>query len=177
MAQVRSLADRYRLVERLGEGGMSVVWRGYDEVLGRQVAVKVLHGGVGTDEASRRLVRAEAKAAARLSHPNLTSVYDYGESTGPGGRVPFVVMELVEGPTLAERLARGPLAWPAAVRIAADVAAGLAAAHARGLVHRDVKPANVILTASGAKIVDFGIAAVAGARTDGDGTGVLLGTP
>ena len=68
MAQVRYLADRYRLVERLGEGGMSVVWRGYDEVLGRQVAVKVLHGGIGADDGSRRLVRTEAKAAARLSH-------------------------------------------------------------------------------------------------------------
>jgi eukaryotic-like serine/threonine-protein kinase len=91
--------------------------------------------------------------------------------------VPFVVMELVEGPTLAERLTRGPVPWRTAVRIAADVAAGLAAAHARGLVHRDIKPANVILTASGAKVVDFGIAAVAGDRTDGAGVGLLLGTP
>ena len=172
------LMDRYRLVERLGAGGMSVVWRAYDQVLGRHVAVKVLSGKYVADAASRNVIRAEAKAAARVSHPHLTNVYDYGESQQPDGTtVPFVVMELVEGSTLAERLARGPIPWRTALRVCAEVAAGLAAAHDSGLVHRDVKPANVMLTGAGAKVVDFGIAAVVGEQVDDGEDGVLLGTP
>jgi len=146
------LAGRYRLVERLGAGGMSVVWRGFDEVLGRQVAVKVLPPSTSTDRSFRRRLRAEAQAAARLSHPNITNVYDYGEATTVDGEpVPYVVMELVDGESLAAVLARvRRLPWPTAVRICSEVAAALAAAHARGIVHRDVTPANVMLTASGA---------------------------
>jgi serine/threonine-protein kinase len=147
---VRILGGRYRLVERLGKGGMSVVWRAYDEVLGRAVAVKVLAPSFAADAVSRERIRAEAQAAAVLSHPNITSVYDYGEQVQPDGtRVPYVVMELVHGPTLSRRLASGPLPWRTALRISAQVAAALAAAHARGLVHRDVKPANVMLTVNG----------------------------
>src|SRR5438046_4113037 len=157
---------------------MSVVWRGYDELLGRDVAVKVLSGQYATDEGSRDLIRAEAKVAASLSHPHLVNVHDYGEQALPGGgRVPFLVMELAEGPSLADRLAGGRLPWRAAVRMCAEVAAGLAAMHERGLVHRDVKPANVMLTRAGAKVVDFGIAAVAGDDADRCPDGLLLGTP
>ncbi|NJC72880.1 protein kinase [Planosporangium thailandense] len=176
MEAVRLLTDRYRLVERLGAGGMSVVWRAHDEVLGRDVAVKMLSGRYAGDAASRDLIRYEAQAAGRLSHPHVTSVYDYGEAVeSDGTRVPFVVMELVEGVTLDARLADGQLAWPVAVRIAAEVAAALAAAHARGLVHRDIKPANVMLTPAGVKVVDFGIAALAGANPED--TTTILGTP
>ncbi|MEV1146898.1 serine/threonine-protein kinase, partial [Micromonospora sp. NPDC049799] len=167
------LAGRYRLDERLGRGGMSVVWRAHDEVLERDVAVKVL---VATDPAARWRIRAEAKAAARLSHPNVTNVYDYGESPVGGDQVPFVVMELLTGTTLAQRLTEGPLPSRDALRIGAEVAAGLAAAHGEGLVHRDVKPENVMLTPTGAKVVDFGIAAVAG-TPEIDVEGRLLGTP
>jgi len=172
------LAGRYRLVERLGAGGMSVVWRGFDEVLGRQVAVKVLPPSTSTDPSFRRRLRAEAQAAARLSHPHITNVYDYGEATTVDGEpVPYVVMELVDGESLAAVLARSRrLPWPAAVRIASEVAAALAAAHARGIVHRDVTPANVMLTPSGAKVVDFGISALIG-ENDIDPDGSLLGTP
>jgi serine/threonine protein kinase len=172
------LAGRYRLVERLGSGGMSVVWRGFDEVLGRQVAVKVLPQANSADPSFRRRLRAEAQAAARLSHPHITNVYDYGEATSADGSpMPFVVMELVDGESLAAVLARvRVLPWPAAVRICAEVAAALAAAHARGIVHRDVTPANVMLTASGAKVVDFGISALIG-ENDIDPDGSLLGTP
>ncbi|GIF13239.1 hypothetical protein Ate01nite_32710 [Actinoplanes teichomyceticus] len=172
------LAGRYRLVERLGAGGMSVVWRGFDEVLGRQVAVKVLPPSTSADPSFRRRLRAEAQAAARLSHPHITNVYDYGEaSTVDGEAVPYVVMELVDGESLAAVLARvRTLPWHTAVRISADVAAALAAAHARGIVHRDVTPANVMLTASGAKVVDFGISALIG-ENDTDPDGSLLGTP
>jgi serine/threonine protein kinase len=173
------LAGRYRLVERLGAGGMSVVWRGFDEVLGRQVAVKVLPRANSADPAFRRRLRAEAQAAARLSHPHITNVYDYGEATlaDGGAPLPFVVMELIDGESLAAVLGRARLLpWPVAVRICAEVAAALAVAHARGIVHRDVTPANVMLTASGAKVVDFGISALIG-ENDIDPDGSLLGTP
>ncbi|WP_229830702.1 serine/threonine-protein kinase [Actinoplanes ianthinogenes] len=172
------LAGRYRLVERLGAGGMSVVWRGFDEVLGRQVAVKVLPPSTSADPSFRRRLRAEAQAAARLSHPHITNVYDYGEATTVDGEpVPYVVMELVDGESLAAVLTRvRTLPWNTAVRISADVAAALAAAHARGIVHRDVTPANVMLTSSGAKVVDFGISALIG-ENDTDPDGSLLGTP
>jgi eukaryotic-like serine/threonine-protein kinase len=172
------LANRYRLVERLGAGGMSVVWRGFDEVLGRQVAVKVLPPSTSADPSFRRRLRAEAQAAARLSHPNITNVYDYGEATTVDGEpVPYVVMELVDGESLAAVLARvRRLPWPAAVRICSEVSAALAAAHSRGIVHRDVTPANVMLTPAGAKVVDFGISALIG-ENDIDPDGSLLGTP
>ncbi|GII24996.1 serine/threonine-protein kinase [Planosporangium mesophilum] len=176
MDDVRLLTNRYRLVDRLGAGGMSVVWRAYDEVLGRHVAVKMLSGTYATDEASRDLIRYEAQSAGRLSHPHVTNVYDYGEMADPDGtRIPYVVMELVEGATLDARLSRGPLPWRVAVRVAAEVAAALSAAHARGLVHRDIKPANVMLTSAGVKVVDFGIAALAGSGADNAPT--VLGTP
>ncbi|HEU4347365.1 MAG TPA: protein kinase [Actinoplanes sp.] len=172
------LANRYRLVERLGAGGMSVVWRAFDEVLGRQVAVKVLPPSTSADPSFRRRLRAEAQAAARLSHPHITNVYDYGEATTVDGEpVPYVVMELVDGESLAAVLARvRRLPWPAAVRICAEVSAALAAAHSRGIVHRDVTPANVMLTPTGAKVVDFGISALIG-ENDIDPDGSLLGTP
>jgi eukaryotic-like serine/threonine-protein kinase len=174
----RILGGRYRLVERLGVGGMSVVWRAYDEVLSRPVAVKVLAGRFAADPDCRDRIRAEAQAAAALSHPHITSVYDYGESvTDDDICVPYVVMELLHGTSLSQRLRAGALPWRSAVRIGAEVAAALAAAHSRGLVHRDVKPANVMLTASGAKVVDFGIAAVVGDAADAQPDAVVLGTP
>ncbi|MDG6110174.1 protein kinase [Dactylosporangium aurantiacum] len=161
--------ERYRLIEPLGVGGMSVVWRAHDEVLGRPVAVKQLTAAA--DPASRRRIQAEARAAALLSHPHIAAVHDFGH-TADGA--PFVVMELVEGESLEDRLLRvgGPLPVTESLRIAAQLASALAAVHARGLVHHDVKPANVMLTAGGAKLVDFGISAVAGDDTD-----QLLGTP
>jgi serine/threonine-protein kinase len=171
---VSTLSGRYRLVERLGAGGMSVVWRAYDEVLGRQVAVKLLASGYAADPAFRAGIRKEARAAARLSHPHITNVYDYGEAVNQDGSpLPYVVMELVEGQTLAQRLASGPVPWRAALEIGRQVASALAVAHARGLVHRDVTPANIMLTADGVKVVDFGISAIVGER----GEQIILGTP
>ncbi|OLB80013.1 MAG: hypothetical protein AUI14_08445 [Actinobacteria bacterium 13_2_20CM_2_71_6] len=148
---------------------MSVVWRGHDEVLGRQVAVKLLAADLAADAGFRAGVRREARATARLSHPHIANVYDYGEAADG---TPYVVMELIEGPSLAQRLASGPLPWRSAVRVAAQVASALAAAHAQGLVHRDVTPANVMLSRTGAKVVDFGIAAVVGERDR-----AVMGTP
>ncbi|GAB3842940.1 hypothetical protein GCM10027610_054540 [Dactylosporangium cerinum] len=159
------LSGRYRLIEPIGEGGMSVVWRAYDEVLRRRVAVKLLTTRL--PDAGR--LRAEAQAAALLSHPNVSAVYDYGVTDDE----PFVVMELLDGETLSARLTRGPLPWRAAVEVCAHIAAALSAAHARGLVHRDIKPGNIMLTDTGVKVVDFGIAALAGRPVDGP----VVGTP
>jgi eukaryotic-like serine/threonine-protein kinase len=171
------LGERYRLVEQLGAGGMSVVWRGYDEVLGRQVAIKVLASRLASDKAFRHRIRIEAQAAARLCHPNITNVYDYGESEQVGLTVPYVVMELVDGGPLSSRLGRGgQLPWREAVTIGAEVASALATAHARGVVHRDVTPGNVMLTPTGVKVVDFGISALVGESEKG-ADGALLGTP
>ncbi|MFG2048793.1 protein kinase [Micromonospora sp. NPDC048935] len=171
------LDERYRLIEQLGAGGMSVVWRGYDEVLGRQVAVKVLASRLASDRAFRHRLRIEAQAAARLCHPNITNVYDYGESEQVGLTVPYVVMELVDGTSLAGRLGReSQLPWREAVTIGAEVSSALATAHARGVVHRDVTPGNVMLTTNGVKVVDFGISALVGESEKGP-DGALLGTP
>jgi serine/threonine-protein kinase len=168
------LHDRFVLVELIGTGGMSQVWRATDEVLGRPVAVKALVAEIAADPALRAATWREARAAARLTHPNITRVYDYGEAPLPDGtRAPYLVMELVEGQSLAGRVAAGPLPWPEVARIGAQVAAALAAAHELGVVHHDVKPGNVMLTASGAKVLDFGTAALVGA-IDQD---VLVGTP
>ncbi|MFC4065709.1 serine/threonine-protein kinase [Actinoplanes subglobosus] len=172
------LAGRYRLIEKLGTGGMSVVWRGYDEILGRDIAVKVLSPRLADDRAFRDRLRQEALAAARLCHPHITGIHDFGEAPiSEHLTVPYVVMELNDGESVGARIGRqGSLDWREAVMISAEVASALATAHARGLVHRDVTPANVMLTGAGAKIVDFGISAVIGQR-DAAADGSLLGTP
>jgi serine/threonine protein kinase len=172
------LHDRYVLHERIGLGGMSEVWRADDEVLGRPVAVKVLAGQLAADPQLRATIQREARAAARLTHPHVTQVYDYGEATLAGGTVvPYLVMELVEGHNLADRLRLGPLPWPEAVRVAGQIAAALAAAHRIGVVHRDIKPGNVMLTDTGAKVLDFGIAALGGPQHPLAGGEPLMGTP
>ncbi|WP_091349000.1 serine/threonine-protein kinase [Micromonospora rhizosphaerae] len=172
------LHDRYVLRERIGLGGMSEVWRADDEVLHRPVAVKALATQLAADPQLRATIQREARAAARLTHPHVTQVYDYGEATLPDGSVvPYLVMELVAGRNLADRLAGGPLAWPEAVRVAGQVAAALAAAHRIGVVHRDIKPGNVMLTETGAKVLDFGIAALAGPRLAGQTGELMMGTP
>jgi len=177
MQKEQVLDGRYRLTEHLGVGGTSVVWKAHDELLDRSVAVKVLAGPQATNPAARQRIRAEARAAAQLWHPNVTNVYDYGESTSEFDEcVPYVVMELLPGRTLSQRLASGSLPSQSALRICAEVASALAAAHATGLVHRDVKPSNVMLTPTGAKVVDFGLAAVAG-QSETDEDGEIRGTP
>ncbi|MDT5031840.1 MAG: eukaryotic-like serine/threonine-protein kinase [Actinoplanes sp.] len=168
------LGGRYRLREPLGSGGTAVVWHAYDEVLGRSVAVKLLADRHHGDLESRQQIRAEARAAAALSHPNIAQVYDYGES--PEG-LPYVVMELVRGQTLQHRLAAGPLPPRYAMRVAAEVSAALAAAHADGLVHRDIKPGNIMVTPAGVKVVDFGIAAAVRPGGSPEESFEVLGTP
>lgn len=147
----------YRILTKIGEGGMGAVFKAEDQRLGRIVAIKRVAGGE-EDEASRRRLVREARAASALSHPNIVTVFaieETAEST-------FIVMELLDGETLAAVIARGPLAAAHVRAVGAEVADALACAHANGLVHRDVKPANVVLTARGtAKVLDFGLAKAA----------------
>src|SRR4051794_35577768 len=164
------LAGRYRVVGPLGSGGMATVLLCEDERLGRRVAVKRLHAN-SPDELARRFTR-EAKVGASLNHPNLVSVYD----TTTDDEGVLIVMELVEGETLRDALQRGPLPRDRALAILRDVASALDHAHAHGVVHRDVKPANVLLREDGvAKLVDMGIA-VAADSTRITRSGTILGS-
>ena len=163
------LGGRYRLIELLGQGGMATIYRAADTGLGRDVALKLLRSEYLRDPDFSSRFRQEAQAAASLSHPNVVTVYDYGED--PSG--PFIVMELVDGEDLATILRRsGALPARQAARIAAGVGRALAAAHASGIVHRDIKPGNVLIGRDGrVKVVDFGIArAVAEAQVTLPGT-------
>jgi eukaryotic-like serine/threonine-protein kinase len=171
------LARRYRLIDQIGAGGMSVIWRARDEVLDRIVALKVLASDLAADQRFRDLVREEARNAAQLVHPHVTAIHDYGEEIAPDGTVTaFVVMELLTGESLERRLTAGPLPWPEALEVCAQIAEALAAAHRIGVVHRDVTPANIMLTDAGVKVLDFGIATRVGAP-DEDEDGDTFGTP
>jgi len=168
------LGGRYEVEEELGRGGMAKVYRGTDTVLGRPVAVKILAPQFTDDPSFVNRFRREAQAAARLNHPNLVSVYDTGSDDG----VHFIVMEYVEGRTLADYLAGGGRIMPQrAIEIAEAVSQALTAAHAQGVIHRDIKPGNIMITPSGdVKVADFGIARViAGAETIAQ-TAAVLGT-
>jgi serine/threonine-protein kinase len=169
----RRLGGRYRMEALLATGGMGEVWAARDLLLDRAVAVKVLGGALAGDGRAAERLRREARAAARLEHPNIARMLDLGEQDG----CPYLVMELLEGESLAARIDRaGAMAPPEAARVAVAVADALEAAHRAGVVHRDVKPGNVFLTSGGeVKVLDFGIASAAGeaALT----TGEMLGTP
>jgi Tol biopolymer transport system component len=148
----------YEIAAVIGAGGMGEVYRARDTRLGRDVAIKVLPAEVAADAARVRRFEQEARAASALNHPNIVAVYDTGWHEG----VPFIVTELLEGETLAERLVRGTLPLRRALECAIQIAGGLVAAHERGIIHRDLKPANLFLTAQGQiKILDFGIAKLA----------------
>ena len=150
------IADRYEPIEQIGTGGMATVWRARDTHLGRFVAIKRLLPHLAGDPVAAQRFNREARAAAGLSHPGIVTVFDSGEDE----EGPFLVLELIEGPTLADHLAEtGPLDPASVVDIVSQVASALEHAHAQGVVHRDVKPANVILEAGGrARLADFGIA-------------------
>ena len=149
------LGGRYRLGALLGRGGMAEVYDAVDERLDRPVAVKLLRPTMALRHDVRRRFESEARSAARLSHPNAVAVFD----TGQDGDVPWLVMERLPGETLADRMQRGPLDADWVRRMAGDVLGALGAAHAAGLVHRDVKPGNILLDDNDcAKVADFGIA-------------------
>jgi len=169
------VARRYRLQEQIGRGGMGVVWRARDERLGRDVALKVLHPWVADDPDLRGRFEREAAALARLEHPNLVRIYDVLESDGQT----VLVLELVDGVALDTLIAARTLDWDEARRYAAPVAAALAHAHSRGVVHRDLTPANVLVERGTGRVVvtDFGLARLARSSRSAPMSGVLAGTP
>jgi eukaryotic-like serine/threonine-protein kinase len=146
----------YRVVEKLGEGGMGEVYRGHDTSLGRDVALKLLPRDLADDPERRARMLREARAAAALNHPNICTVYEVGEAAGR----PFIAMEVVEGRSLSARIAEGPLSVDEVRHIGVQLADAVAHAHDRGIVHRDLKGANVMVTPEGrVKVLDFGLAA------------------
>lgn len=165
--------SHYRIIEKLGEGGMGEVYRAHDERLDRPVAVKVLRGFLAADNRRERFWR-EARAAARTNHPHVCQIYEIGEDQGR----PFLVMELLEGQPLDARLQQGPLSPGEAIEIMTHALSALGEMHARGIVHRDLKPSNLFLTTHGAKILDFGLARLVdhqqGSLTE---SGMMVGTP
>lgn len=160
MTSPRLVGGRYELGAVLGYGGMAEVHRGRDIRLGREVAIKILRSDLARDPSFQNRFRREAQAAAGLNHPAIVAVYDTGEDDGPDGPTPYIVMEYVEGQSLREILdENGPLPAVRAMEITADVCAALDFSHRSGIVHRDIKPGNVMITSAGAvKVMDFGIA-------------------
>lgn len=170
----RLLADRYELLEKVGDGGMAVVYRSRDRLLNRHVAVKILKPEFTKDPKFIESFRRESQAAASLSHPNIVNVYDVGREGG----IHYIVMELIDGQSLSDRIkAQGPLKPFEAVSIAKQVAAALSHAHKNHIIHRDVKPHNILLTADGtAKITDFGIAKAINTGTIVGNTETIMGS-
>ncbi|MDX1447693.1 MAG: Stk1 family PASTA domain-containing Ser/Thr kinase [Acidimicrobiia bacterium] len=168
------LTDRYLLTAHLARGGMADVYQGHDRLLNRKVAVKVLHSQLSNDEAFVKRFRKEAQAAANLTHPNIVGIYDWGQLD----TTYFIVMELVEGRSLREVLkSEGTLLPRRAIEIAADVSAALSVAHRAGLVHRDIKPGNILLAPDGTvKVTDFGIARAWDDSQELTRTGAVMGT-
>ncbi len=171
----RVLSERYRIVRHLARGGMAEVYLAHDELLDRQVAVKVLFPELAHDANFVERFRREARAAAGLNHHNIVSVYDFGEDDGSY----FIVMEYIDGETLRDVIrTEGPMEPSRVVEIGAEVAAALAIAHANGIVHRDVKPGNVLISSTGSvvKVADFGIARAGDPREGLTQTGAVMGT-
>jgi eukaryotic-like serine/threonine-protein kinase len=161
-----AVVGRFELMREIGRGGFGVVWEARDRQLGRHVAFKAIRAGARAQLREDRLLR-EAEAAARLSHPNIVTLHDVGRAE----HGPYLVLELLVGETLGERLRRGPLPMRDAVRVALEIARGMAHAHAHGVVHRDLKPANVFLCDDGrVKVLDFGMAHAFGQRREDGGT-------
>jgi serine/threonine-protein kinase len=178
MTTPRLLSERYELGDTLGYGGMSEVHRGRDVRLSRDVAVKVLRADLARDPQFQLRFRREAQNAAALNHPAIVAVYDTGETDGEFGTLPYIVMEFVDGQTLREIVkGTGPLTQQRVIEVMADVCAALDFSHRHGIIHRDVKPANVMITNGGAvKVMDFGIARALGEGQNMTQTAAVIGT-
>lgn len=170
----RILAGRYELTDKIGEGGMAVVYKGRDRLLNRYVAIKILKPEFARDAKFIEGFRRESQAAASLSHPNIVNIYDVGRE----GNIHYIVMELIEGSILSDMIKeQGVIEWKRAVEIAKQIARALSFAHANHIIHRDVKPHNIMITNSGtAKITDFGIAKVLSSSNVGESTGTVMGS-
>ena len=168
------LDDRYELINEIGSGGMSTVWKAQDTVLGRAVAIKRLHPGLARDPEATRRFKNEAQAAARLSHPGIITVFDTGEDTDG----PYIVLEYVEGTNLAQILdAEGPLEPARAADVARQTAAAVDYSHAQGVIHRDIKPSNLMIDSDGkVRVADFGIAKTLDAGHTATDLGEMRGT-
>ena len=168
------IADRYRPIEQIGAGGMATVWKAEDTVLGRHVAIKRLLPHLADDPAASERFAHEARAAAKLSHPGIVTVFDTGEDADG----PYIVLELITGETASAQLARsGPMGPQEAGLMISQVAAALDHAHAAGVIHRDIKPANLIIEPDGrVRLADFGIARTLDDRATITGSGELVGT-
>jgi serine/threonine-protein kinase len=178
MTTPRLLSDRYELGDTLGYGGMSEVHRGLDKRLGRDVAVKVLRADLARDPQFQLRFRREAQNAAALNHPAIVAVYDTGEVQSDFGPLPYIVMEYVDGHTLREIVkTQGPLSQQRVIEVMADVCAALDFSHKHGIIHRDVKPANIMINRAGAvKVMDFGIARALGEGQNVTQTAAVIGT-
>jgi serine/threonine-protein kinase len=174
----RTLEGRYRIIDRIARGGMSTVYAALDTRLDRHVAVKVMSSALSADPAFTDRFGREARAAARLSHPNVVAVYDQGSDVSSAGHHVFLVMELVRGRTLRALLReRGQLSQAEALSVMEPVLSALAAAHRAGLVHRDVKPENILISDAGAvKVADFGLARAVETELTSTRTGLMMGT-
>ena len=168
------LAGRYELIEKIGEGGMAVVYKGKDRLLNRYVAIKILRPEYTKDEQFIESFRRESQAAAGLSHPNIVGVYDVGQE----GNIHFIVMELIDGKTLSEVIKeKGKLEYKEAINITLQVASALSLAHKNQIIHRDIKPHNILITSTGvAKLADFGIAKAVSAATIAGGNNKIMGS-
>ncbi len=182
---IGSTLAHYEILDELGRGGMGVVYRARDTKLGREVAIKVLPAELAEDSERLSRFEREAKLLAQLNHPGIATLHGFEKVDG----TPFLVMELVEGETLAERIARGPIPWDEARALFTQIAEAIEAAHGKGVLHRDLKPANIKITPDGRiKILDFGLAKAlqeddihvessqSPTRTRGTALGAILGT-
>ena len=178
MTTPRLLSERYELGEVLGYGGMAEVHRGLDTRLGRDVAVKVLRADLARDPQFQMRFRREAQNAAALNHPAIVAVYDTGEVQSEFGPLPYIVMEYVDGQTLREIVkTQGPLTQRQVIEVMADVCAALDFSHRHNIIHRDVKPANIMINHAGAvKVMDFGIARALGEGQNISQTAAVIGT-
>jgi serine/threonine-protein kinase len=178
MTTPRLLSDRYELGDTLGYGGMSEVHRGLDKRLGRDVAVKVLRADLARDPQFQLRFRREAQNAAALNHPAIVAVYDTGEVQSDFGPLPYIVMEYVDGQTLREIVkTQGPMSQQRVIEVMADVCAALDFSHKHAIIHRDVKPANIMINRAGAvKVMDFGIARALGEGQNVTQTAAVIGT-